>query len=67
MLVTLATKIIGQLANGLKKKFAPYAMQSIQACLTKFKERKVNVVQTLRETIDAVSKTVICSYIYVDF
>ncbi|CAH8441458.1 unnamed protein product [Schistosoma turkestanicum] len=58
ILVALAAKILGQIARGLKSKFSPYAQQTLQACLGKFKEKKPNVVQALRECADgAVSST----------
>ncbi|CAH8828703.1 unnamed protein product [Trichobilharzia szidati] len=53
MLVALAAKILGQLGRGLKSKFSPYSQQTVQACLGKFKEKKPNVVQALREAADA--------------
>ncbi|CAH8452216.1 unnamed protein product [Heterobilharzia americana] len=53
ILVALAAKILGQLAKGLKSKFSPYSQQTLQACLAKFKEKKPNVVQALREVADA--------------
>ncbi|VDQ10371.1 unnamed protein product [Trichobilharzia regenti] len=53
MLVALAAKILGQLGRGLKSKFSPYSQQTLQACLGKFKEKKPNVVQALREAADA--------------
>ncbi|TNN09737.1 Cytoskeleton-associated protein, partial [Schistosoma japonicum] len=52
ILVALAAKILGQIARGLKSKFSPYAQQTLQACLGKFKEKKPNVVQALRESAD---------------
>ncbi|CAH8448402.1 unnamed protein product [Schistosoma bovis] len=52
ILVTLAAKILGQIARGLKSKFSPYSQQTLQACLGKFKEKKPNVVQALRESAD---------------
>ncbi|VDP30039.1 unnamed protein product [Echinostoma caproni] len=58
VLATMATKILGQLASGLRKKYAPYAQQTIAACLQKFKERKPTVVAALRDTIDAAAKSV---------
>uniref|UniRef100_A0A3Q0KG40 Putative microtubule associated protein xmap215 n=1 Tax=Schistosoma mansoni TaxID=6183 RepID=A0A3Q0KG40_SCHMA len=58
ILVTLAAKILGQIARGLKSKFSPYSQQTLQACLGKFKEKKPNVVQALRESADgAISST----------
>lgn len=42
------------LANGLKKRFQPYALACIPAILEKFREKKQNVVQALREAADAI-------------
>ncbi|TPP64441.1 Cytoskeleton-associated protein 5 [Fasciola gigantica] len=53
----MATKILGQIASGLRKKYAPYAQQTIVACLQKFKERKPTVVAALRDTIDAAARS----------
>ncbi|CAH8557444.1 unnamed protein product [Dicrocoelium dendriticum] len=58
VLVTLAAKILGQLANGLKKKFSPYAQQTVTSCLAKFKDRKPTLVAALRDTIDAAARSV---------
>jgi cytoskeleton-associated protein 5 len=54
VLVALAGKCLAQLAKGLGKKFTPYAVVCIGAILEKFKEKKANVVQALREAIDAI-------------
>ncbi|XP_074659801.1 cytoskeleton-associated protein 5-like [Tubulanus polymorphus] len=54
MLVALAAKILTSLANGLKKKFAPYATVCIETILEKFKEKKLMVVQALRDASDAI-------------
>ncbi|KAG5446885.1 Cytoskeleton associated protein 5 [Clonorchis sinensis] len=56
VLVTLATEILGQLANGLKKKYAPYAQHTVSTCLGKFKERKPTLITALRTTVDAAMK-----------
>ncbi|UYV60269.1 msps [Cordylochernes scorpioides] len=56
LVVALAGKCLAALATGLRKKFQPYAGQCIPALLEKFKEKKQNVVQALREAIDAVYK-----------
>ncbi|KAK4473779.1 hypothetical protein MN116_003117 [Schistosoma mekongi] len=58
ILVALAAKILGQIARGLKSKFSPYAQQTLQACLGKFKEKKPNVVQALRESADGAVSSV---------
>lgn len=54
VLVAMAGKCIAGLAKGLGKKFAPYASACISGILEKFKEKKPNVVTTLREAIDAI-------------
>lgn len=53
VVVALAVKCIGGLANGLKKKFSPYASSCVSTILEKFKEKKANVVTAMREAIDA--------------
>ena len=58
VVVALAGKCITGLANGLRKKFTPYSSAIIPAILEKFKEKKVNVVTSLREAIDAVFASV---------
>ncbi|CAG0884793.1 unnamed protein product [Darwinula stevensoni] len=57
VVVAQATQCLTGLANGLKKKFYPYAASCIPVFLEKFKEKKQNVVTALREAIDAVSQT----------
>ncbi|XP_069680440.1 protein mini spindles isoform X4 [Periplaneta americana] len=54
MVVAVAGKCLAGLANGLKKKFQPYAGACIPCILEKFREKKQNVVLALREAIDAV-------------
>lgn len=54
VLVALAGKCLAALAKGLSKKFQPYALACIGGILEKFKEKKTNVVQALREAIDAI-------------
>ena len=51
---TLAIKCLAMLATGLRKGFNKYANGSVAVLLEKFKEKKANVVQVLREAIDAV-------------
>lgn len=58
MLVTLAAKCIAGLANGLKKKFSPYAVQCTEAILVKFKEKKPLAVAAMRDAIDAIYPSV---------
>lgn len=54
ILVAMAGKSLANLAKGLSKKFQPYAVVCISGILEKFKEKKANVVQALREAIDAI-------------
>ena len=54
MVIAVAGKCLAGLANGLKKKFTPYALACIPTILEKFKEKKTNVVTSMREVIDAV-------------
>lgn len=54
MVVAAAGKCLARLANGLKKRFQPYAGFCIPCILEKFREKKQNVVTALREAIDAV-------------
>lgn len=58
IVVALAGKCVAGLATGLRTKFAPYATSIVSAILEKFKEKKQNVVTSLREAIDAVYLTV---------
>lgn len=53
MLVALGGKCMAGIANGLRKKFTPYAVSTVQCVLEKFKEKKQMVVVALRECIDA--------------
>lgn len=54
MVVAVAGKCVAGLANGLKKRFQPYAGFCIPCILEKFREKKQNVVVALREAVDAV-------------
>ncbi|XP_049764940.1 protein mini spindles [Schistocerca cancellata] len=54
MVIAVAGKCLAALANGLKKRFQPYASQCIPTILEKFREKKQNVVTALREAIDAI-------------
>lgn len=54
MIVAVAAQCLTGLAKGLKKKFSPFALSFTETILEKFKEKKVNVVTALRDTIDAV-------------
>ncbi len=53
MLVALSGKVISQIARGLRKKFSPFALQTIKTVLDKFKEKKTTVVAALRDAADA--------------
>ncbi|XP_033753517.1 cytoskeleton-associated protein 5-like [Pecten maximus] len=53
MLVSVGAKCMAGLANGLRKKYAPYSLYTIQVILEKFKEKKQTVVVPLREAADA--------------
>jgi len=54
IVVALAVKGITGLANGLKKKFSPYAPSVMGSLLDKFKEKKAVVLNPLKEATDAV-------------
>ncbi|XP_015596923.1 protein mini spindles isoform X2 [Cephus cinctus] len=54
VVVVLAGKCMVGLATGLKKRFQPYATACLPAILEKFREKKQNVVQVLREAADAI-------------
>ena len=58
MVVALAGNVITGLATGLRKKFSPYASSCTSGIFEKFKEKKLNVVTSLREAVDAVYLTV---------
>lgn len=58
MIVAVAAQCLTGLAKGLKKKFSPFALSFTETILEKFKEKKVNVVTALRDTIDAVFQAV---------
>ena len=58
MVVALAGNVVTGLAKGLRKKFQPYASLTIAAMFEKFKEKKLNVVISLREGVDAMYLTV---------
>lgn len=53
VVVASAIKCLTHLILGLRKKFQPYASACVPAVLEKFKEKKTNVVNALRECIDA--------------
>ncbi|KAE8740038.1 hypothetical protein FOCC_FOCC014444 [Frankliniella occidentalis] len=54
IVVTVAGKCLASLANGLKKRFSPYASACIPALLEKFREKKATVVAAIRDAIDGV-------------
>lgn len=54
LVVALAGKCLAGLATGLKKRFQPYAIACLSSILEKFREKKQNVVQALREAADAI-------------
>lgn len=54
LVVALAGKCLAGLASGLKKRFHPYATACLSSILEKFREKKQNVVQSLREAADAI-------------
>lgn len=58
MVVALAGNIVTGLAKGLRKGFHSYASSILSGILEKFKEKKVNVVNSLRDAADAVYLTV---------
>ncbi|XP_076313305.1 msps cytoskeleton-associated protein 5 [Tachypleus tridentatus] len=57
LVVALAAQCLAGLAKGLRKRFQPYAGQCIPVILEKFKEKKQNVLQALREASDAIYQT----------
>lgn len=63
MVVALAGKCLTGLATGLRKRFQSYATSCLAAILEKFREKKQNVVQALREAADAIFLSV-SIYIY---
>ncbi|XP_038047612.1 cytoskeleton-associated protein 5-like [Patiria miniata] len=54
MIVALAAKCLTSLANGIRKKFSPYAASCMSTILEKFKEKKIAVVTALRDASDAI-------------
>lgn len=54
----MAGKSMAALANGLKKRYQPYAHACVSCVLEKFREKKQNVVTAMREAIDAVTQCV---------
>ncbi|XP_017785300.1 PREDICTED: cytoskeleton-associated protein 5 [Nicrophorus vespilloides] len=54
IVVALAARCMANIASGLKKRFQSYASACIPALLEKFKEKKQNVVTSVRDAADAV-------------
>ena len=52
--VIVAAKCITGLASGLRKDFSKYALTCIEPLMEKFKEKKTNIVEALREACDAI-------------
>ncbi len=53
-IVIVAAKCIAGIANGVRKDFSKYALMAIEPCMERFKEKKQNVVDALREACDAI-------------
>ena len=53
-IVVVAAKCIAGIANGLRKEFSKYSSVCIGSLMERFKEKKQNVVDALREALDAV-------------
>ncbi|XP_076233452.1 msps cytoskeleton-associated protein 5 isoform X2 [Calliopsis andreniformis] len=66
LVVALAGKCLAGLATGLKKRFQPYTTICLSAILEKFREKKQNVVQALREAADAIFLSVSIDFILED-
>ncbi|UJR08232.1 hypothetical protein I4U23_012505 [Adineta vaga] len=52
--VLVAAKCLSALAKGLRKGFKNYALNVIEVCLDRCREKKNNVIEVLRETCEAV-------------
>lgn len=52
-IVVVAAKCIAGIANGLRKDFAKYASLCVAPLMDRFKEKKQNIVDALREALDA--------------
>ncbi|CAF0721167.1 unnamed protein product [Adineta steineri] len=50
----VAAKCLTALAKGLRKAFKSHAVGVLEVCLDRFREKKTNVIEALRETCDAV-------------
>lgn len=53
VVVISAAKCLGELAKKLRKNFSPYSHSCIMVIIEKFKEKKQNVIQALREAVDS--------------
>ena len=62
MVVALAGNLITGLAKGLRDGFQSYVAAILPGILEKFKEKKLNVVNSLRDAADAVYLTVCSSH-----
>lgn len=58
MVVALAGNILTGLSKGLRDGFTSYASVSLAGIFEKFKEKKLNVVNSLRDASDAIYLTV---------
>ncbi len=67
MVVALAGNILTGLSKGLREGFTNYAATSLAGIFEKFKEKKLNVVNSLRDASDAIYLTVssMCTVVYV--
>ena len=52
--VVVAAKCLAGVAIGLRKDFGKYALMAIEPCMERFKEKKPNVVEAMREACDAI-------------
>ncbi|CAF1056931.1 unnamed protein product [Didymodactylos carnosus] len=52
IVVITAAKCCSELAKGLRKEFYKHSLGVIEVCLDRFREKKTNVVDALRETCD---------------
>ncbi len=58
ILVGQATRVVTNIANGLREDFQPYAADTLKVCLEKLKEKKPDVLQSIRDAADAAIKSV---------
>ncbi len=58
MVVALAGNMLTGLSKGLRDGFTSYASSSLTGIFEKFKEKKLNVVNSLRDASDAIYLTV---------